>query len=571
MLHGFRSGARVAAALSVLTGGAMVAIAVAGVPSAGASPAPTSVTLDATPGASPSACTPPTAECGLQQVLGVALGGAYSGDAVTIDLAPGAYRLASEVLDVSPLASLTLHGAGSPVTTISDSAGALDITGGSVTVSDATLIGAPGTAAIDNGGTLSATDDVFSEDAASCGGTEILNSGGLLAADDTFSSGRCAVSSIENSGSLEASDDTFANDGTGSAIANTSGTVAVANSTISADSAASGASLANHGGTVSLAATVVANRGAGDACSGPFVDEGYNVASDSSCGFGPSDGVVSTMGPLADNGGPTETMALLAGSPALGLVESTALCSATDQRGGVRPPTGCDSGAFQTVIGTTTIVLPPLAAVAGQTLSVTVDVASDGPGLGVPTGTVSITDGSGAPATCPLDPSGTATCSITAPQVGTVTLDAAYGGDDNFLSSVSHGASLVVTSPGAAVTTSTEVPQVSVDFTGSLVASYGGAPTSGAVSLTTDAEGMPALVGTVTMSGATGGTATITVSIEEIRGLYVGYLSVDDPGAGVTTGAVIAMDSLATNSQGQVSGSGYGNDDGQAYSVTFSL
>jgi hypothetical protein len=155
--------------------------------------------------------------------------------------------------------------------------------------------------------------------------------------------------------------------------------------------------------------------------------------------------------------------------------------------------------------------------------------------------------------------------------VGTVTLDAAYGGDDNFLSSVSHGASLVVTSPRAALTTSTEVPQVSVDFTGSLVASYGGAPTSGAVSLTTDAEGMPALVGTVTMSGATGGTATITVSIEEIRGLYVGYLSVDDPGAGVTTGAVIAMDSLATNSQGQVSGSGYGNDDGQAYSVTFSL
>jgi hypothetical protein len=47
--------------------------------------------------------------------------------------------------------------------------------------------------------------------------------------------------------------------------------------------------------------------------------------------------------PLADNGGPTETMALQAGSPAIDLSDD---CPATDQRG--EPRVGrCDSGAFE--------------------------------------------------------------------------------------------------------------------------------------------------------------------------------------------------------------------------------
>ncbi len=49
------------------------------------------------------------------------------------------------------------------------------------------------------------------------------------------------------------------------------------------------------------------------------------------------------LGPLADNGGPTQTMALLAGSPAIG---AGADCPATDQRGTPRTD-GCDIGAYQ--------------------------------------------------------------------------------------------------------------------------------------------------------------------------------------------------------------------------------
>jgi hypothetical protein len=49
------------------------------------------------------------------------------------------------------------------------------------------------------------------------------------------------------------------------------------------------------------------------------------------------------LGPLADNGGPTKTMALLAGSPAIG---GGAGCPSTDQRGEPRKG-ACDIGAYQ--------------------------------------------------------------------------------------------------------------------------------------------------------------------------------------------------------------------------------
>jgi CSLREA domain-containing protein len=56
------------------------------------------------------------------------------------------------------------------------------------------------------------------------------------------------------------------------------------------------------------------------------------------------------LGPLADNGGPTQTHALLAGSPALDTANPT-YCPPTDQRGITRPQgAGCDLGAFERVL-----------------------------------------------------------------------------------------------------------------------------------------------------------------------------------------------------------------------------
>ena len=53
------------------------------------------------------------------------------------------------------------------------------------------------------------------------------------------------------------------------------------------------------------------------------------------------------LGALAENGGPTETIAPLAGSPALG---SGLDCPPTDQRGVMRPVNGCTTGAVEGAI-----------------------------------------------------------------------------------------------------------------------------------------------------------------------------------------------------------------------------
>lgn len=87
---------------------------------------------------------------------------------------------------------------------------------------------------------------------------------------------------------------------------------------------------------------------------------GYNVTSDDSCAFattGDSQNTDALLGPLQDNGGPTETHLPAAGSPLIDAVpllactdlEATAL--AVDQREFVRPVgTGCDIGAVEAVV-----------------------------------------------------------------------------------------------------------------------------------------------------------------------------------------------------------------------------
>ena len=79
------------------------------------------------------------------------------------------------------------------------------------------------------------------------------------------------------------------------------------------------------------------------------VSGGNNVIQDNSCNPVASDVIVwdALIGPLADNGGPTLTHALLPGSPAIDAANDTA-CSATDQRGVSRPQGAhCDVGSYE--------------------------------------------------------------------------------------------------------------------------------------------------------------------------------------------------------------------------------
>ena len=84
-----------------------------------------------------------------------------------------------------------------------------------------------------------------------------------------------------------------------------------------------------------------------------MASQGFNLDSDGTCRQSPTDVTAANprLGSLADNGGPTKTHALLAGSAA---IDSGAVCPAKDQRGVSRPRDGdrngsaaCDRGAFE--------------------------------------------------------------------------------------------------------------------------------------------------------------------------------------------------------------------------------
>ena len=93
--------------------------------------------------------------------------------------------------------------------------------------------------------------------------------------------------------------------------------------------------------------TLLADTGGN--CCGQFMDLGHNLSSDGTCAFanvGSMNNSDPKLGPLANNGGPTLTMALLPGSPAIDAGD-TSLAPATDERGFPRPASlTTDIGAF---------------------------------------------------------------------------------------------------------------------------------------------------------------------------------------------------------------------------------
>ncbi len=98
-----------------------------------------------------------------------------------------------------------------------------------------------------------------------------------------------------------------------------------------------------------LVNTILAGNSPGN-CSGTTTDAGHNLSSDGTCAFtnvGSLNNTDPKLGPLADNGGPTMTMALLPGSPAINAGD-TAAAPPTDQRGFPRPSgLAADIGAYE--------------------------------------------------------------------------------------------------------------------------------------------------------------------------------------------------------------------------------
>ncbi|MEZ4541502.1 MAG: choice-of-anchor Q domain-containing protein [Chloroflexota bacterium] len=108
--------------------------------------------------------------------------------------------------------------------------------------------------------------------------------------------------------------------------------------------------------TLNIQNSIVANNGDFGCFLAPFGagavainSLGNNVFTDGTCSPITSDKIVgdALLGALAGNGGPTQTHALLAGSPAID-AGNNAVCAATDQRGVARDA-ACDVGAYEFV------------------------------------------------------------------------------------------------------------------------------------------------------------------------------------------------------------------------------
>lgn len=228
-------------------------------------------------------------------------------------------------------------------------------------------------------GDLSLARSTFTNDSAYYGGALMeYGSAGLLS-NDTFDGNQAT-----EGGALEFEE------------AAASGTLALLNDTITRNTGYDGGGIYDpHNATTTIENTIVAgNSGAassdgGGDCYGTAAtdnagssDLGGNIDSDGSC-FSPSvardhTGVNPDLGELADNGGPTETDALLAGSPAIGDAVA-ASCPASDQRGVPRSG-ACDSGAFQAADADLALsIAAPKRAAAGSPITYTLTITDEGP------------------------------------------------------------------------------------------------------------------------------------------------------------------------------------------------
>jgi CSLREA domain-containing protein len=225
-------------------------------------------------------------------------------------------------------------------------------------------------------GTTEVEDTSFAANRASAAGGGVGVTNGLVTVarsvlrDNTASTGGGA---FVNSGSLRLTDSTVSGNaatGNGGGVHVQNGASAsITRTTIGNNRADSDLGTDGDGGglfvgaaTVFLLASILADNidqsSAGnvhDDCSGTVASQGVNVIEDATgCSglSGSDENADPQMSPLAFHGGPTQTHAIPAGSPAVGNLSSgdPACAGETDQRGVPRPiDGGCESGAYEFV------------------------------------------------------------------------------------------------------------------------------------------------------------------------------------------------------------------------------
>ncbi|RLC02661.1 MAG: hypothetical protein DRI57_29880, partial [Deltaproteobacteria bacterium] len=276
---------------------------------------------------------------------------------------------------------------------------------GTLTVSNSTFsgnsAGSQGGTIYNLNSTVTVSNSTFSGNSAVREGGGISDRSGTLTVSNSTFSGNSTTATygggIYAGGTATVSNSTFSGNSAatyGGGIAN-SGILTVSNSTFSGNSAATGGgNIHNYSGyTLTLTNTILADNAGGGDCfnDGTISSAVGNLIEDaaSACGLthgtdGNIIGIDPMLSALADNEGPTLTMALQAGSPAIDAGNATA-CEATDQRG-VERDAACDIGAYECDgISVSSVSAPADGSYkAGDTVSITVTFSEDVTVTGAP-------------------------------------------------------------------------------------------------------------------------------------------------------------------------------------------
>jgi CSLREA domain-containing protein len=318
-------------------------------------------------------------ECNSDCTLREAMSLATPGGGTSISLPPGVYRLT-----LGPLVAtnnVVVVGAGlsggqgaGARTTIIDARGrsrVLDVRGSAI-FAGVTLTGGAADvgagALVQPDGILQLFNSVVEENTATVRGGGIAALGNVSTLGSTIEGNRAPAGAgiaVEPDGDGIILTSTITGNsatGNGGGIA-FGGSLVVQNSTIAGNSAGAGGALVQEGtiGGLSMWNTIVAGG-----CTAPLVGQtlSRNLADDASCGLDITGDA--RLGPLRNNGGPTDTRALGAGSPAIDQGDPS-LCGGADQRGAA-PVGTCDIGAFEFGGRPPAVQLPP--PVAGETVNV---------------------------------------------------------------------------------------------------------------------------------------------------------------------------------------------------------
>lgn len=261
-----------------------------------------------------------------------------------------------------------------------DDGGAIAISGGVLSVnnsiiSDNDALDEIAGGILMNGGTATLVDTTVSRNSSAFGGG-IFNEGGDLTllnstvshnnTDQEFQTILGGSGIVNDGGTLLVSNSTISENSsigsTGGGIYNrgiSPATATIVNSTLSGNSATFGGGIFNaDSSTLHLQNTIIANSGIGGDCvnEGTLATNLANLIEDGSCN--PTISNDPLLEALANNGGPTETHALMPTSPAVDAGDNTACAalpvSSLDQRGELRPVDGngdsiltCDIGAYE--------------------------------------------------------------------------------------------------------------------------------------------------------------------------------------------------------------------------------